>query len=81
MILGIFTFLIQYFDSHWSPTQMIRCTYSPNTTLTQLDFWATLISIIRVPFTGSVRLRSLLLKTGPGDQTPSKVVVVIMFLE
>lgn len=31
--------------------------------------------IIRVPFTGSVRLRSLLLKTGPGDQTPSKVVL------
>ncbi|KAF7299400.1 PITH domain-containing protein [Mycena indigotica] len=29
--------------------------------------------IIRIPFTSSVRLRSLLLKTGPGDQTPSKV--------
>ncbi|KAJ3572550.1 hypothetical protein NP233_g3002 [Leucocoprinus birnbaumii] len=29
--------------------------------------------IIRVPFTGSVRLRSVLLKTGPGDQTPTKV--------
>lgn len=29
--------------------------------------------IIRIPFTGSVRLRSLLLKTGPGDQTPTKV--------
>ncbi|KAI9510720.1 DUF1000-domain-containing protein [Russula earlei] len=29
--------------------------------------------IIRVPFTGSVKLRSLLLKTGPGDQTPEKV--------
>jgi len=29
--------------------------------------------IIRVPFTGSVRLRSLLLKTGPEGQTPSKV--------
>ncbi|GLB33646.1 putative PITH domain containing protein [Lyophyllum shimeji] len=29
--------------------------------------------IIRVPFTGSVRLRSLLLKTGPTDQTPAKV--------
>jgi len=29
--------------------------------------------IIRIPFTGSVRLRSLLLKTGPTDQTPSKV--------
>ncbi|KAF9452328.1 DUF1000-domain-containing protein [Macrolepiota fuliginosa MF-IS2] len=29
--------------------------------------------IIRVPFTGSVRLRSVLLKTGPGDRTPSKV--------
>ncbi|EKM78576.1 hypothetical protein AGABI1DRAFT_114200 [Agaricus bisporus var. burnettii JB137-S8] len=29
--------------------------------------------IIRVPFTGSVRLRAVLLKTGPGDQTPRKV--------
>ncbi|KAG2153967.1 galactose-binding domain-like protein [Suillus clintonianus] len=29
--------------------------------------------ILRIPFTGSVRLRSLLLKTGPGDQTPTKV--------
>ncbi|KAF8076225.1 DUF1000-domain-containing protein [Lyophyllum atratum] len=29
--------------------------------------------IVRVPFTGSVRLRSVLLKTGPTDQTPSKV--------
>ncbi|KAJ7141124.1 PITH domain-containing protein, partial [Mycena epipterygia] len=31
--------------------------------------------IIRIPFTGSVKLRSLLLKTGPTDQTPSKVVL------
>jgi len=29
--------------------------------------------IIRVPFTGSVKLRSLLLKAGPGDQTPEKI--------
>ncbi|KAI0249843.1 DUF1000-domain-containing protein [Lactifluus subvellereus] len=29
--------------------------------------------IIRVPFTGSVKLRSLLLKSGPGEQTPAKV--------
>ncbi|TCD62899.1 hypothetical protein EIP91_006256 [Steccherinum ochraceum] len=29
--------------------------------------------IIRIPFTGSVKLRALLLKTGPTDQTPSKV--------
>ncbi|KAF9000741.1 galactose-binding domain-like protein [Cyathus striatus] len=29
--------------------------------------------IIRIPFTGSVRLRSLLLKTGPLGQTPIKV--------
>jgi len=32
--------------------------------------------IIRVPFTGSVKLRSLLLKSGPGDQTPAKVALV-----
>jgi len=31
--------------------------------------------IIRVPFTGSVKLRSLLLKAGPGDQTPQKIVL------
>ncbi|KAF7365529.1 PITH domain-containing protein [Mycena venus] len=31
--------------------------------------------IIRIPFTGSVKLRSLLLKTGPTDQTPLKVVL------
>lgn len=29
--------------------------------------------IIRIPFTGSVKLRALLLKAGPGDQTPAKV--------
>ncbi|KAJ7070163.1 galactose-binding domain-like protein [Mycena amicta] len=29
--------------------------------------------IIRIPFTSSVRLRSLLLKAGPTDQTPAKV--------
>ncbi|THV02761.1 DUF1000-domain-containing protein [Dendrothele bispora CBS 962.96] len=29
--------------------------------------------IIRIPFTGSVKLRSLLLKTGPTDLTPAKV--------
>jgi hypothetical protein len=32
-----------------------------------------MISIIRIPFTGSVKLRSLLLKSGPGEQTPAKV--------
>ncbi|KAH0587325.1 UPF0424 protein [Termitomyces sp. J132] len=31
--------------------------------------------IVRIPFTGSVRLRSVLLKTGPTDQTPSKVLL------
>ncbi|KAF8510938.1 DUF1000-domain-containing protein [Hysterangium stoloniferum] len=29
--------------------------------------------IIRVPFTGSIKLRSILIKSGPGDQTPSRV--------
>jgi len=29
--------------------------------------------IIRVPFTGSVKLKSVLLKSGPGEQTPVKV--------
>lgn len=33
-------------------------------------------SIVRVPFTGSVKLRSVLIKSGPGDQTPSKVALV-----
>ncbi|KAF7357488.1 PITH domain-containing protein [Mycena sanguinolenta] len=32
--------------------------------------------IIRIPFTSSVKLRSLLLKTGPTDQTPLKVVLI-----
>ncbi|KAI6025812.1 galactose-binding domain-like protein [Pisolithus orientalis] len=31
--------------------------------------------IIRVPFNGSVKLRMLLLKTGPGDQTAEKVLL------
>ncbi|KAH8117751.1 DUF1000-domain-containing protein [Phellopilus nigrolimitatus] len=29
--------------------------------------------IIRIPFTGSVKLRSVLLKSGPGNQTPAKI--------
>jgi len=29
--------------------------------------------ILRIPFTGLVRLRALLLKAGPGGQTPSKI--------
>jgi len=29
--------------------------------------------ILRIPFTGSVKLRSLLIRSGPGEQTPSKV--------
>ncbi|KII89615.1 hypothetical protein PLICRDRAFT_39727 [Plicaturopsis crispa FD-325 SS-3] len=29
--------------------------------------------ILRVPFTGSVKLRALLLKTGPADQTPTRI--------
>ena len=33
-------------------------------------------SIVRVPFTGSVRLRTILLKAGPALQTPSKVLLV-----
>lgn len=32
--------------------------------------------IFRIPFTGSVKLRSVLLKSGPGDQTPSKLALV-----
>ncbi|KZS99919.1 DUF1000-domain-containing protein [Laetiporus sulphureus 93-53] len=31
--------------------------------------------IIRVPFTGSVKLRAVLLKAGPGEHTPAKVKV------
>ncbi|KIL67450.1 hypothetical protein M378DRAFT_73711 [Amanita muscaria Koide BX008] len=31
--------------------------------------------IIRVPFTGSVRLRAILLKSGPAEYTPSKVIL------
>ena len=35
-----------------------------------------MLRIVRVPFTGSVKLRSLLLKAGPGDQTPQRIVLV-----
>ncbi|KAG8900305.1 hypothetical protein FRB99_006125 [Tulasnella sp. 403] len=31
--------------------------------------------IIRIPFTGSVKLRSILLKAGPGDETPTKLCI------
>jgi len=31
--------------------------------------------IIRIPFTGSVKINSILLKTGPTDQTPEKVLL------
>jgi len=31
--------------------------------------------IVRIPFTGSVKLRSILLKTGPGEETPTKVCI------
>lgn len=32
--------------------------------------------IIRVPFTGSVKLKSILLRSGPEDQTPTKIALV-----
>lgn len=38
--------------------------------------WLGVCRIVRIPFTGSVKLRSLLLKTGPADHTPTKVVLV-----
>lgn len=38
--------------------------------------WCGYNRILRIPFTGSVRLRALLLKAGPGAQTPSKVNLV-----
>jgi len=31
--------------------------------------------LIRVPFTGSVKLKSILLRAGPEDQTPSKICI------
>jgi hypothetical protein len=36
--------------------------------------------IIRIPFTGSVKLRSLLLKAGPTDQTPEEMALVRKWL-
>ena len=33
-------------------------------------------SIIRIPFTGSVKLRSVLLKSGPEQQTPARMSLV-----
>lgn len=35
-----------------------------------------LLRIIRIPFTGAVKLRALLLKAGPAGQTPAKVALV-----
>ena len=32
--------------------------------------------ILRIPFSGSVKLRSLLLKTGPASHTPTKIRLV-----
>lgn len=32
--------------------------------------------IIRIPFTGAVKLRAILIKAGPADQTPTKVALV-----
>lgn len=32
--------------------------------------------ILRVPFTGVVRLKSVLIKAGPGDRTPTRVALV-----
>ncbi|KAG9047950.1 hypothetical protein FS837_001134 [Tulasnella sp. UAMH 9824] len=33
--------------------------------------------IIRIPFTGSVKLRSVLLKAGPGEETPTKMDIYV----
>jgi len=33
--------------------------------------------IVRIPFTGSVKLRSILIKSGPGPQTPAKLSVFV----
>jgi hypothetical protein len=52
---------------------MISCSsplYSSSRSLLNLGY-----SILRVPFISSVKLRAILLKTGPGDQTPSKVLL------
>jgi hypothetical protein len=49
-----------------------RCPYGAKMSL------ITLFRILRVPFMGSVKLRSLLLKAGPADQTPVKVALVRM---
>lgn len=36
--------------------------------------------IIKIPFTGSIKLRSILLRSGPESQTPSKLVLVRLFV-
>src|ERR1700679_784418 len=60
--------------------QTISCKSSAHSTLVYW-LWRSqpMISIIRIPFTGSVKLRSLLLKSGPGEQTPAKVALVRHF--
>ena len=65
---------------HRLPVRRVGCRWS--TVLHQKRLGGKLVvahvscRIIRIPFTGSVKLRSLLLKTGPADLTPSKVTLV-----
>lgn len=54
---------------------MINCTAEQESNA-QLVIADVSFRIIRIPFTGSVKLRSLLLKTGPADLTPLKVMLV-----
>ncbi|KAF5367167.1 hypothetical protein D9758_004069 [Tetrapyrgos nigripes] len=61
--------LLGHFSSS-SLTQTINCTEAH---VENPGFYSCFRRIIRIPFTGSVKLRSLLLKTGPTDQTPAKV--------
>ena len=59
--------------------QMIRCTCRSDSALTATLYNLFFSSIIRIPFTGSVRLRSLLLKTGHTGHPPLKVALVTIF--
>ncbi|KAL0063704.1 hypothetical protein AAF712_009396 [Marasmius tenuissimus] len=60
-------------DDHGSGSEVIKPWHERQSEEKFIESDADDQLIIRIPFTGSVKLRALLLKTGPGDQTPARV--------
>lgn len=70
--LGIEYSLFQQWVESDSDDQL--CVRQGNLGSPSFDFLSS--SIIRIPFTGSVKLRSVLLKSGPGEKTPAEIRLV-----